>query len=139
MYKIEAMTIQDYVSVSKLWTGAIDFDVSLEFDNRERIKSYLLRNPGFSSVAYHNDELVGTVLCGHDGRRGSLYNVVVSSNHRGKGIAKQMIDRSINCLVESGIDNGFLFVYSSNDTAKSFWNYNGWKSFEKAIYHYKNF
>jgi hypothetical protein len=46
MYEIKAMTIQDYEGISKLWGRVTEFGVSLEFDNKNRIDSYLNRNPG---------------------------------------------------------------------------------------------
>ncbi|SED09754.1 GNAT family N-acetyltransferase [Paenibacillus sp. GP183] len=139
MYEIKAMTIQDYEGVSKFWSEVKEFTISLEFDSKNRIDSYLRRNPGFSSIAYFNGEVVGTVLCGHDGRRGSLYHVVVSKDHRKMGLSKQMIERCINCLTEAGIDNGFLFVSTKDENALSFWNHNGWRPFTEVVYHYKNF
>jgi GNAT superfamily N-acetyltransferase len=68
-----------------------------------------------------------------------LYHVVVSKDHRGKGLAKKMIDRSIDCLKAEGIDNGFLFVTTEDNNALSFWNHNGWHPFTKVTYHYKIF
>ena len=70
--------------------------VSLEFDSSSRIDTYLKRNPKMSTVAQFHDDIIGTVLCGHDGRRGTIYHVAISEEHRGKGIAKRMVERSIS-------------------------------------------
>ena len=39
-------------------------------DTQEGIDAYLRHNPGLSFVARDVGQLVGAVLCGHDGRRG---------------------------------------------------------------------
>ncbi|WP_434006924.1 GNAT family N-acetyltransferase [Paenibacillus konkukensis] len=51
-----------------------------------------------STVAEIDQIIVGTVLCGHDGRRGTLYHVAVAEEHRRKGIAKEMVERSLSLL-----------------------------------------
>jgi hypothetical protein len=68
------MTFEDYEEIVELWRVSFGKAVSLEFDSRERIDAYLKRNPGMSTVAMIEGSVVGTVLCGHDGRRGTIYH-----------------------------------------------------------------
>ena len=46
-----------------------------EADSCEAIGRYLARNPGLSSAAWDEDQLVGFAMCGHDGRRGYFQHV----------------------------------------------------------------
>lgn len=60
------MTIQDYDSVMDLMKKTSGVTVR-EADSREATGRYLIRNPGLSFVAELNGDLVGCVMCGHDG------------------------------------------------------------------------
>lgn len=97
------------------------------FDTRARLAPYLQRNKGLSTVAYADGVLIGTVLCGHDGRRGSLYHMVVAQAFRQRGIARQMVVRSLAGLRAEGIHTAFLFVANDNPAAAAFWMAVGWE------------
>jgi ribosomal protein S18 acetylase RimI-like enzyme len=132
-----AMEIQHYDQVATLWRKAMGTAVSLEFDTRERIDAYLIRNPTMSTIAMLNDEVIGTVLCGHDGRRGTIYHVAISEEHRRKGIASRMVERSLSCLKQEGIDTVVLFAHVENAYAVEHWKRNGWPSYPNVLYHLK--
>jgi ribosomal protein S18 acetylase RimI-like enzyme len=129
------MEIKHYDQVAKLWRKAMGTAVSLEFDSRERIDAYLKRNPYMSTVALANGEVVGTVLCGHDGRRGTHYHVAVSQEHRRKGIGRKMVERSLSCLKQEGIDTAVLFAHVENVDAVEHWKKSGWPSYPNVLYH----
>ena len=65
----DEMTVLDYPDVFALWQNSKGIGLS-GADTLEAISTYLARNPGHSFVARHQAQLVGAVLCGHDGRRG---------------------------------------------------------------------
>ncbi len=46
-------------------------------DSKEGVERFLKRNPTTSVVAEEDGKVVGSILCGHDGRRGCLYHVCV--------------------------------------------------------------
>ncbi len=139
MLEIRAMTIDDYDEVLRFWIEAKDLDVSPAFDTRNRTAAYLARNPGLSTVALDDGRVVGTVLCGHDGRRGSLYNVAVAEDHRRRGIARKMLDRSMAGLKEAGLTSAFLMVYAANLEAAAFWEHNGFAPVSGVNYHFSYF
>lgn len=138
MVVIRAMTIDDFEPVKAFWLAHPELGVSAEFDNRARIEMYLKRNPGLSTVATHQGEIIGTALCGHDGRRGSLFHVCVEPQYRKMGIARQMIDRCIRGLISEGIGSAFLFTHSSNSLAAAFWSHNGWEPVSGINYHFRH-
>ncbi|WP_419182244.1 GNAT family N-acetyltransferase [Paenibacillus radicis (ex Xue et al. 2023)] len=105
---------------------------------RERISAYLKRNPEFSTVAKKGNDIIGTVLCGHDGRSGSLYHVAVSEEYRHKGIANEMVQRSLSLLKQEGFGHAMLFAYFENTTAIQYWKKNGWEALPDVLYHYKH-
>ena len=72
------MQISDYASVIALWR---DCDgVSLrDADAPEGIEKYLQRNPALSFVALDGTDIVGTIMAGHDGKRGYIQHLAVAN------------------------------------------------------------
>ncbi|MCK5128607.1 MAG: GNAT family N-acetyltransferase [Clostridiales bacterium] len=93
---IREMLEIDIDDALELWKVSFNKGFSVEFDTKECIKKYIIRNPSFSSVAYIEDnKLVGALMCGHDGRRGSLYHTAVNNEYRNEGIGRKMVKCSI--------------------------------------------
>ena len=90
MITIRAMTMEDYDKVYALWKTIQGFGIRSIDDSREGVERFLKRNPSTSIVAEEDGNIVGAILCGHDGRRGCLYHVCVEKNHRKHGIGKAM-------------------------------------------------
>jgi hypothetical protein len=67
---ILALTPDDYDAAYALWCDTPGIGLS-EAESREGIGSFLGRNPGLSLVARGPEGLLGTVLCGQDGHRGT--------------------------------------------------------------------
>jgi ribosomal protein S18 acetylase RimI-like enzyme len=128
---IRKMSIRDYKEVVALWTSIPGLGVHLaDADSRDSIKSYLVRNPGMCFVACHKDNLVGAVLCGHDGRRGVLYHLTVDPKYRLQGIGRKLANHCLKALAKAGIDKCYIFVFSTNIKAKQFWKKIGWSRYE---------
>ena len=69
---IRVMTIDDYDEVYALWKKIKGFGIRSIDDSREGVDRFLRRNPTTSVVAEEDGHIVGSILCGHDGRRGCL-------------------------------------------------------------------
>ena len=67
---IRTMTMEDYNGVYELWTKIRGFGLRSVDDSREGVARFLRRNPTTSVVAVEDGRVVGSILCGHDGRRG---------------------------------------------------------------------
>ena len=85
---IRAMTIEDYEQVRCLWMTIRGFGIRSVDDSREGVEAFLERNPGMSVVDIEDGEVAGSILCGHDGRRGCLYHVCVAEKYRMRGIGR---------------------------------------------------
>ena len=82
-YTIRAMTIEDYRGLHDLWMTIHGFGIRSIDDSKEGVERFLKRNPTTSVVAISEQgEVVGGILCGHDGRRGCLYHVCVREDYR---------------------------------------------------------
>lgn len=125
MYEIRVMTITDYDAAIELWNNTEGMVLS-DADSRESIEYYLNRNSGMSFVCTLVDKVIGTILCGHDGRRGYIYHVAVNKEHRRKAIAKRLIGNSLTKLKLEGIMKCHIMVLADNEIGNQFWNYTGW-------------
>ena len=137
--KLDAMGIEDIPEVRALFVSTPELGVSQSFDTRERLRAYLTRNPGFSTVARDADRIVGALLCGHDGRRGSFYHVAVQPAYRRRGVAERMVERSLACLRQAGLSTAFVFTHVDNGDAQAFWRNTGWEHCDWVQYHYREF
>ncbi|MFN8309852.1 MAG: GNAT family N-acetyltransferase [Chitinophagales bacterium] len=127
MLRFTAFTSNHYQAASKLWAQTAALATTLG-DSEKEITRYLMRNPGCSFVCLNeHGDLLGTVLGGHDGRRGFLYHLAVREEHRHLGIAKKLISLSLDQLRNIGIERCMLMVKTENDTAQQFWKKQGWE------------
>ena len=124
--EIMEMTMDHYEQSVALWSHTEGIVMS-EADSRSNIERFLDRNAGLSFVCLEEGSVAGTILCGHDGRRGFLYHVVVCEGHRGKGIAKQLVERSLEGLRQAGITKCHLFTVESNEIGNRYWSGTGWE------------
>ena len=122
---IQEMTIHDYDEVYALWQESRGIELS-EVDTRNDVDRLLKRNPGLSFVARDGEQLVGAVLCTHDGRRGYIDHLVVRESHRRQGIGKGLVARCLFNLMRVGIRKWHLFVQEDNQEAIAFWRKLGW-------------
>jgi ribosomal protein S18 acetylase RimI-like enzyme len=124
-YTIREMTIDDYDDVFSLWTSSEGVGLS-DADSRERITEFLDQNIGLSFVAISDNRIIGTVLCGHDGRRGYINHLVVDKSFRRKGIGKALAERSIQALHDAGFTRCHIFIFKTNQSAIDFWKKINW-------------
>ncbi len=134
-YTIRAMKIEDYEGLHTLWMSIKGFGIRSVDDSYEGVERFLRRNPGISVVAEENGEIVGGILCGHDGRRGCLYHVCVREDHRRLGIGKDMVVHCMNALKEENINKVSLIAFTKNDVGNAFWKTIGWTQREDLNYY----
>ena len=123
---IRTMTMEDYEGVYALGTKIRGFGLRSVDDSREGIERFLRRNPTTSVVAVEDGKVVGSILCGHDGRRGCLYHVCVDEGYRRRGIGKAMVVKAMEELEKEEINKVCLIAFTRNDIGNAFWNTIGW-------------
>lgn len=128
-YTIRSMKIGDFPRVHELWRETEGLSLE-ESDSKEAIDIYLKRNRGFCFVACNGDHIIGTILCGHEGRRGILRHLTVRRTFRHTGIARVLIKRSLSALAKAGIEKCNLFVLNINVEGRNFWEHLGWYPLE---------
>ena len=132
---IRSMTIEDYPAVKALWQSIRGFGIRSIGDSKEGVGRFLARNPGISVVAEQGGEIVGAILCGHDGRRGCLYHVCVRKECRRQGIGKAMVVFCMEALKKEQINKVSLIAFTKNDVGNAFWKEIGWTKREDLNYY----
>lgn len=135
MYTIRTMTIEDYEGVYGLWMTIKGFGMRSIDDSKEGVERFLKRNPETSVVAVEDGEIVGAILCGHDGRRGCLYHVCVREDMRMRGIGKAMVVFCMEKLKAEQISKVSLIAFTVNDIGNAFWRQIGWTKREDLNYY----
>ena len=123
---IQPMTIADYDEVRSLWMTIQGFGIRTLDDSPADIHRFILRNPTTSVVARANGRIVGSILCGSDGRQGALYHVCVAREYRRRGIGTRMVGYCMEQLRLMGINKVSLIAFTRNDAGNAFWKQIGW-------------
>lgn len=103
-----------------LWRSMPGIGLS-EADEPAALAAFLRRNPGLSFVALDGSELVGTLLCGHDGRRGLIHHLAVAPEQRRRGLGRALLDAALAALQAQGIGKCHLMVFADNTEGLAFW------------------
>ena len=123
---IREMDIQDYEKIMDLWWHAEGVRLS-DADSKENIGKFLKRNAGISFIAERDGEIIGTILCGYDGRRGYLHHLTVKAAYRGNGLGRRLVESCLTELQKQGIKKCHLFVLADNQQGMNFWNHIGFQ------------
>ena len=137
MINIRIMQIDDYDSIIRLWKEKGQVALNSIDDSFEGLLKYLSRNPATSFVATDNGRIIGTIMAGHDGRRGFFHHVYISDEYRGQGIGKMLVESAIDALTAEGIGKTALVVFSDNDLGNTFWEHMGFTVRDDLVYRNK--
>lgn len=160
---VREMTMDDYDEVHALWLSISKFGIRSLDDSRTGIERFLRRNPEtcvvcvddkqpasgapgdavgsradadeLNGVTRGSGRIVGSILCGNDGRRGCLYHVCVSRDYRRRGIGRMMVDFCLAALQREHVNKVCLNAYVTNDIGNAFWRSLGW-TLRSDMYYY---
>lgn len=110
----------DHAALRALWERTPGIQLRRD-DDYEPFAAYLRRNPGLSLVLEEGGQVIGSLLAGHDGRRGYLQHLVVDEAFRGRGLARALLDESLARLAREGIGKSHVFVLRDAPEALAFW------------------
>lgn len=90
-------------------------------DSSALVQALLSRDPESLLVAESDGSIVGTVIAGWDGWRAHLYRLAVAPSHRGRGIARLLMQHAEERLRVLGALRFDAMVLSSNATGAAAW------------------
>ena len=134
-FTLRVMQIEDYENIYKLWMTIDGFGIRSIDDSFDGVARFIKRNPTTSVVAEVDGNIVGAILCGHDGRRGCFYHVCVHKDYRKRGIGKAMAVFCMRALQEEDINKVSLIAFKSNVVGNAFWRSAGWTFREDLNYY----
>jgi ribosomal protein S18 acetylase RimI-like enzyme len=112
--EIRVFRQDDFEEVIILWERC---DLLRPWNDPEMdIERKLNHDPDLFLVAEVGGEVVGSVMGGYDGHRGSAYYLGVHPDYRGRGIANALINRLEKKLIARGCPKIQLVVREDNDT-----------------------
>ena len=133
---IRKMTIDDYEQVYDIWlksgNGLNDID-----DSKTGIEKYLRRNPNTCFVAEKDGKIIGSIMSGHDGRRGFIGHTAVIESERKKGIGTLLVNDALDALKSEGITKVALLVFVNNQPGNQFWEKMGFTTRSDIVYRNK--
>jgi ribosomal protein S18 acetylase RimI-like enzyme len=119
------MKLSDHEAVMALWRTCDGISLR-DADSCESTEKYLERNPGLSFVAQDKTGIVGTLMAGHDGRRGYIQHLAVTPELRGKGVGDKLVELCLDALKLEGIVKSHVHVLADNSAGRAFWLNRGW-------------
>ncbi len=135
---IRPMTIDDYDQLRALWLSTPGMGLNDLDDSREGIARYLARNPHTAFVATDDRvDVIGAIMCGHDGRRGYIHHTCVRMDRQGEGIGRALVEAALDALKSEGINKVALVVFSRNGKGNAFWERLGFTAREDLVYRNK--
>ena len=120
MIALRPATHDDIAVVLTFWTAATAEPSST--DDARGIENLLASSPDALIVATDDGAIVGSVIAGWDGWRGTLYRLAVAPTHRRRGIATALVDDAEQRLRRRGARRMHLIVGNAGvPAAVDFW------------------
>jgi ribosomal protein S18 acetylase RimI-like enzyme len=121
----------DYSPVIRFWEK-IEKGIHVgPSDALGEIEKKLQRDPDLFLIAEADEEFIGTIMGGFDGRRGFVYHLAVAGAYRGQGIGSCLLREVEERLRSRGCMRCYLFVTSDNEEAMHFYERHGWAPMDK--------
>jgi len=125
---------QDYPQVRALWENAGPGIHVRRSDQPDEIEKKLQRDPDLFLVAELDEQIVGSVMGGFDGRRGIVYHLAVAEAYRQQGLGRELMDELERRMADKGCIRCYLLVTRDNENAIHFYEQSGWERMELFIY-----
>jgi len=135
-FEIREFVAGDTDGALRMWRQTEGIGLS-DADRPDRLREFLSRNRGLSHVAVSEEGLIGTILCGTDGRRGYIYHLAVAAEARRSGIGRTLLKAAISAFQRIEIRKCHAFVFESNPFGELFWERSGWQRRDELLVYSK--
>ncbi len=114
----------DLDAVLALWRAADT--VVTTTDDIDALRTLLASDPGALLLAVVDDELVGTLIAGWNGWRGSFWRLAVRPDFRRRGIARELVRAGEHRLHALGARRLDAILVDEEEGAAAFWTQLGY-------------
>jgi ribosomal protein S18 acetylase RimI-like enzyme len=121
---IRQFLMRDYQELLRLWKGS-GFELR-PGDSEREIRKKLERDSDLFLVATSGRQIVGSVIGAWDGRRGWVYHLAVSEDHRRKGVATILLDQMEERMKAKGAVKVNTLVYKWNNASQGLFKGRGY-------------
>ncbi len=122
--RIRPAVVGDLEAVLQLWQEAAD---PTSTDTDSALRALVEHDRDALMVAEESGRIVGTVIAGWDGWRGSVYRLVVSPDFRRSGLGRHLVEAAERRLAELGALRTQAVVVGSDSRAMGFWSATEWR------------
>jgi ribosomal protein S18 acetylase RimI-like enzyme len=129
--EIRELTEGDVSSVIALWN-----EVGLIRPWNDPTEDFKRALEGTTSAVlgtFQYDELIGTVMVGHDGHRGWVYYLAVGVAHQREGIGSELMTAAEMWLRDAGAVKAQLMVRRDNESAMGFYGKVGYETSDVTV------
>jgi ribosomal protein S18 acetylase RimI-like enzyme len=123
--EVRAAALADIPAVLAVWDRARS-PAAVTPDTPEALERLLARDPQALLVAELDGEVVGALICGWDGWRGSMYRLGVLPEHRRRGIGRTLVETGHARLRALGAVRAGLQIAAGEEAATALWSEAGW-------------
>ena len=114
----------DIACVLAFWLEAAE---PTSTDSADALAGLLRRDPDALIVAEADGNIVGSVIAGWDGWRGSIYRLAVAPDHRRHGLGSVLLRAAEDRLAGLGVRRSHAIVAGTSARAVAFWQATDWE------------
>ncbi|WP_052065427.1 GNAT family acetyltransferase [Thalassospira australica] len=81
----------------------------------------------------NSDNIMGSVMVGHDGHRGWIYYLAVMPSHQKSGLGRTLMEIGENWLRDQGVWRMQLMVRSENRATQDFYRHLGYRALDVTV------
>ncbi|WP_277279010.1 GNAT family acetyltransferase [Thalassospira lucentensis] len=125
-------TEADIPAISNLWqeTGLYRPYNPPEWDVRFALKS---KEATLLVWEDNSDNIIGSVMAGHDGHRGWIYYLAVAPDLQKSGLGRKLMEIGENWLRDQGVWRMQLMVRSENSKTQDFYRHLGYRALDVTV------
>ncbi|NIY77298.1 GNAT family acetyltransferase [Thalassospira sp. HF15] len=125
-------TLDDIAALTTLWqeTGLYrpynppEWDVRFALDSKEATLFVWEDN---------SDNIIGSIMAGHDGHRGWIYYMAVTPNLQKSGLGRKLMETGENWLRDQGVWRMQLMVRADNHAMQDFYRHLGYRACDVTV------
>lgn len=121
---IREMQNEDILTVQSLWIS-VGFEKCYS-DQFDEVKRMITRNPELCLVLIKEQNIIGAVMGGFDGRRGWIHHLAIHPEHQKQGMGNLLMTELTNRFDRMGVVKLKLEILESNSSVINFYKSIGW-------------